>query len=220
MAVSQMQRAQIFAHSSHRAALIKDLQNLEIIHIINLNEQEDSTSEAESEAVNEVRAIVRGMQNDLSLLQSTIGYLARFEQKKGFIAGLLGSQVVFSSQDYSNITTQVAHGDWRAICNECQSLETQVLNLTSRESRLRSDRENLLLWSDLDVPIERIQDTEKTAIRIGVIPLAAYDSLRAEIGSSEVDVAFEVVGQTKTELYLVVIFLKEDEQEITPLRTR
>ena len=36
MAVSQMQRVRIFAHSSHRASLLKDLQELEIIHINNI----------------------------------------------------------------------------------------------------------------------------------------------------------------------------------------
>ena len=84
MAVSQMQRVRIFAHSSHRASLVKDLQDLEIVHINNVNE------EAESPAESEVRANVRGLQSDLSRLQFTIDYLAKFEPKKGLVAGFLG----------------------------------------------------------------------------------------------------------------------------------
>jgi V/A-type H+-transporting ATPase subunit I len=225
MAVSQMQRAQIFAHSSHRAQLIRDLQNLEIIHIVSLNEQEETAGEIPSLPESgetsvleeEIRGIIRGIQGDLSHLQSTIDYLADFEQKKGFISSLLGSRVVISSQEYSQLSKEIAHGEWRGICSECRALEDQTLNLTSREGRLKSDRENLRIWSNLDVPIEEIRDTEKTAIRIGVVPVTAYDGLLAEANSSGVDVALEIIGQTKTEIYVVVIFLQEDEQEVTPI---
>lgn len=228
MAVSQMQRAQVFAHSSHRAQLIRDLQNLEIIHIVNLNEQEETAGEIpvlpESRETSvleeEIRGIIRGIQGDLSNLQSTVDYLADFEQKKGFIAGLLGSRVVISSQEYSQLSKEIAHGEWRGVCNECRALEDQALNLTSREGRLKSDRANLQIWSNLDVPIEEIRDTEKTAIRIGVVPTAAYEGLLAEVNSSGVDVALETVGQTKTEVYAVVIFLQEDEQEATPILSK
>ena len=91
MAVSQMRRVQIFAHSSHRAALIKGLQDLKIIHINDLREQEEPASEAPAES--ETRVIIRGIQNDLSRLQSTIDYLANFEPKKGFIEGLFGGKI-------------------------------------------------------------------------------------------------------------------------------
>jgi V/A-type H+-transporting ATPase subunit I len=218
MAVSPMRRVQVFAHSSHRASLVKDLQDLEIIHINDLSEQEEPGSEAPAET--EVRTIVRGIQNDLSRLQSTIDYLADFEQEKGFIAGLFGGKIVLSSKEYVDISREVAHGEWRSMCNECQSLEEQALSLTNREDRLRNDREHLLLWSNLDVPIEEIKDTEKTAIRIGIAPISTYEGLLAELDDSEVDVALEIVGQTKTELQLVVIFLKEDEQAASSILTR
>ncbi len=218
MAVSQMRRVQVLSHSSHRASLIKDLQDLEIIHINNLNEQEEAAGDVPSGS--EVRDIIRGMENDSSRLQSTIEYLASFEPKKGFIAGMLGGGPVISSQEYADIIKEVAHGEWRGVCEECQSLQNQLTNSVNRENRLRSDRENLRLWGNLDVPIEEIHDTEETAIRIGVIPLSTYDNLLADLESSEVDMAFEKVGETKTEAQVVLIFLKADEQAATAILTR
>ena len=218
MAVSQMRRVQIFAHSSHRAALVKGLQDLKIIHINDLREQEEPASEASAES--ETRVIIRGIQSDLSRLQSTIDYLANFEQKKGFVEGLFGGKIVLSSQEYADTAKDVAHGEWRTICNECQSIEEQSAILTSREGRLNNDKQHLLLWADLDVPIEEIQDTEKAAIRMGIVPVSTYDALVAELKSSEIDVTYETVGGTKTEINLVAIFLKEDEQEATAILTR
>ena len=61
MAISQMRRVQLFVHNSHRASLIKDLQGMEIIHINNLNQQEEPTTELPSDS--EVKDNIRGMQN-------------------------------------------------------------------------------------------------------------------------------------------------------------
>lgn len=218
MAVSQMRRVQLLVHSSHRASLIKDLQDLEIIHINDLNEQEDATGDVPAE--NEVRDIIRGIENDLSRLQSTINYLAGFEAKKGFLAGMMGGGPVVSSQEYKEATKEVSHGEWRGICDQCQSLQDEFANSNNRENRLRSDRENLRLWGNLDVSIEEIQDTEQTAIRIGIVPASTYNSLLADIDGSEIDMAFEIVGETKTEIQLVAIFPKADEQEASAILTR
>jgi len=209
MAVSQMQRVRIFAHSSHRASLVKDLQDLENVHINNVNEETESPIESE------VRANVRGLQSDLSRLQFTIDYLAKFEPKKSLIAGFLsGGKPLFTSQEYTNIGEETEKGDWRSICDECQSMEEQTARYSSRISRLHTEEEHLSFWCDLDVPIEEIHDTEKVAIRMGVIPMSFVDSLLADIEGPNLDVTFDAVGMTKAEINVVVMFLKSEEHEV------
>lgn len=212
MAVSQMQRVRIFAHSSHRASLVKDLQDLEIVHINNVNE------EIESPAENEVRANVRGIQSDLSRLQFTIDYLARFELKKGLVASFLGGgKPLFSSQEYNSIAEETADGEWRKVCDECQSMEEQTARFSSRISRLHAEQANLNLWRNLDVPVEKLTDTEKVSIRIGVMPAIFVDSLRDDIRNSDLKLGFEIVEMTGGDAYVVVMFLKVEEDEITSI---
>jgi len=212
MAVSQMQRVRIFAHSSHRESLVKDLQDLEIVHINNVNE------EIESPAENEVRANVRGIQSDLSRLQFTIDYLARFEPKKGLVASFLGGgKPLFSSQEYNSIAEETADGEWRKVCDECQSMEEQTARFSSRISRLHAEQANLNLWRNLDVPVEKLTDTEKVSIRIGVMPAISVDSLRDDIRNSDLKLGFEIVEMTGGEAYVVVMFLKVEEDEITSI---
>jgi len=209
MAVSQMQRVRIFAHSSHRASLVKDLQDLETVHINNINEEAEPSTESE------IRAIVRGIQSDLSRLQFTIDYLARFEPKKGLIDSFRGGgKPLFSSQEYTGIGEEATKGDWRKICDECQSMEEQTARLSSRISRLHTEEEHLNFWCDLDVPVEEIHDTEKVAVRMGVVPMSFVDSLLADIEGPNLDVYFDVVGMTKAEINVVVMFLKSEEHEV------
>lgn len=215
MAVSQMRKVQIFTHKSHRESLIKDLHDMEIIHINDLNESGESTEETIQDT--EIKAI-RNIQNDLLNLRSAINYLASYEPKKGFIAGMLGGgKPTLSPEEYKQISIEAESNEWRNICDECQSMQDQISRLAGRESRLIAEKENLSLWSGLDASIESIRDTEKTAIRIGIIPLNTYDLLVAEIKRLNLDVALETVGNTRTDINIVIIFLKSEEQSISSL---
>lgn len=221
MAVSQMQRVQIYTHSSHQASLINDLQDLEIIHINNINDQSESASEVpEVPAESELKDIIRSMQNDLSRLQTTITYLADFKEKKGLLGGLMGGRITLSSQEYSDIVNKADQSQWRNICDECQALAEQTTRLSSRENRLYADKENLLQWYNLDAPVEALRDTDKTIIRIGSIPISVYGEFLSDASSSEADIAVETVKQTRNEVNLVVIFLKENEQKASALLSR
>jgi V/A-type H+-transporting ATPase subunit I len=210
MAVSQMQRVRIFAHNSHRASLINDLQNLEIVHINNINEETESPSESE------VRVNVRNIQSDLSRLLFTIDYLTKFEPKKGFIDGFLGGgKPLFTSQEYTDIGEKTANGEWRSVCDECQSMEEQATRLSSRINRIHTEQQSLSSWRNLDVPVEEINDTEKVAIRMGVISANMAEELRIEIQNSNLNLAFEVVGTIAAEVNIIVMFLKSQEHEIS-----
>ena len=218
MAVSQMQKVQILTHNSHRASLIKDLQNLEIIHINNLNEQKETIDETLTES--EIRNRAKNIQNDLTRIGSAIDYLANFEQKQGFLAGFLGGKPVLSFQEYSNLKTEIDGREWRDVCDECQNMQDQSAKLISLENRLYSERENLIQWSNLDAPVEQIRDTEKTEVRIGIVPISTYDNLINEAKSSNLDILFEVIGKSRNDVNILVIFLNTDEQDVIPLLSR
>lgn len=213
MAVSQMQRVRIFAHNLYRASLVKDLQDLALVHINNISEETETALESTSE--NESRVKVRSLQNDLSRIQSTIDYLASFEPKKSLVNNLLGSgKPIISSQEYANIAVNIDNGEWQSICDECQSMQDQLVRLISLEGRLQSEKENLNHWLALDTPVESIHDTEKTAIRIGTIPASTYEFLINEIKISDINLHVETVGRSTSEVNVVVIFHKSNEADI------
>ncbi len=207
-----MQRVRIFAHNSHRASLIKDLQELEIVHINNINEEVESSTEGES------RTRIRNLQNDISRLQSTIQYLSNYEPKKGLLSGLMGSgKPLYSSSQYAEIGKKAESGEWRSISDECKMMEDHLARLTNQENRFRSEKESLKNWENLDTSIENLKDTEKTAIRVGIIPINSYDNLINEADSSGIDISIEIIGATTGEFNVVIIFIKSDEQVIAPL---
>jgi len=233
MAVNRMKKLQIVSHNSYRPELVKFLQDSEAIHIVDLKEEESpetepAESDSEADLMSQepglqmqpmIESIIRGMRNDLSELQFAIDYLATFETKKGFIAGLLENQVILSQQEYDEMLEQMDGQKWRDICHECHSLEEESIQLNAQQNKLNADESYLLPWSNLDTPLEDIHDTEKTAMKLGVIPIIGYDNLSVEIESGNTDVFFEVISETKREQYLLAIFLKEDEEIIMPILT-
>jgi V/A-type H+-transporting ATPase subunit I len=233
MAVNRMKKLQIVAHNSYRPELIRFLQHLEAIHIVDLAKEESSETapvefESESNSMSSksdsqmkpiIESAIRGVRNDLAELQFAINYLTKFEAKKGFIAGFLGSQVILSQQEYAEIIEDMDSQKWLNICHECRSLEEEDLQLTVQQNKLNTDKSYLLPWSNLDAPLEEIHDTEKTALKLGIIPIIGYDNLCAEIENRSIDVSFETISETKREKYLWVIFLKEDADIIMPILT-
>ena len=231
MAVNRMKKVQILTHESHRAALIKHLQDSGVLHITDLTEEspesadsDDSQEVLKSEAHIEwdeketVEDIIRGMRRDLSELEFAINYLSRFEEKKGFISGLLGDGVIFSPEEYSDVIESL--GSPQETCKECRDLEDKAAQLSAQQNRLQTDRAYLIQWINFDLPLEELHDTEKTTIRLGVVPTAVYEDMLAEIESSEVDVFFEDISEDRTNKYLAVIFLKEHEEIAMPILTK
>ena len=240
MAVNRMNKLQIVAHSSYHPELVKFLQDSEVVHIVDLMEQEspepedttsafladaelehepDSMNPSESSMKPMIESIIRGMRNDLAELQFAIIYLAKFETKKGFLSGFLANQVILSQQEYTEVLEHTASRKWRDICHECRSLEEEATQLTAQQNKLNADKSYLLPWSNLDTPLEEIHDTEKTVMKLGVIPIIGYDNLKLEIESRGIDISFEIISETKIEKYLLVIFLKEEEDIIMPILT-
>ncbi len=233
MAVNRMKKVQILTHESHRAALIKHLQDSGVLHITDLTEespeldgsedlQEGLKSEAQSEwdEKETVEDIIRGMRRDLSELEFAINYLSRFEEKKGFISGLLGDGVIFSPEEYSDVIESLSSGRWQEICKECRDLEDKAAQLSAQQNRLQTDKAYLIPWINFDLPLEELHDTEKTTIRLGVVPTAVYEEMLAEIENADIDVFFEDISEDRTNKYLAVIFLKEYEEIAMPILTK
>jgi len=166
-----------------------------------------------------IESIIRGMRDDLAELQFAINYLTKFETKKGFLSGFLANQVILSQQEYAEVLEHTDSRNWRDICHECRSLEEEVTQLTAQQNKLNADKSYLLPWSNLDTPLEEIHDTEKTVMKLGVIPIIGYDNLKLEIESRGIDISFEIISETKIDKYLLVIFLKEEEDIIMPILT-
>ena len=243
MAVNRMKKLQIVAHNSYHPELVKSLQDSEVIHIVDLTEQEssepedttkpsasltDAELEYEPDSMRQrhrlrmqpmIEGIIRGMRDDLAELQFAINYLATFETKKSFLSGFLENQIIFSQQEYAEILEHTDSQKSLNICRECRSLGEEATQLIAQQNKLDTDKSYLLPWSNLDTPLEEIHDTEKTVMRLGIIPIIGYDNLSVEIESRGIDVFFEIITETKREKYLLVIFLKEDEDIIMPILT-
>ncbi|MFQ6041624.1 MAG: V-type ATP synthase subunit I [Candidatus Poribacteria bacterium] len=231
MAVNRMQKLQLVAHNSYRPALIKFLQDLEVLHIVDLTQEassETAASELESEPdlVSQepesriqptIESIIRGMRDDLSELQFAINYLTKFEMKRGFLSGFLENQVMLSEEEYADILAGIDAQKWQDICNECRSLEAEFIQLTNRQNKLKNDKSYLLPWPNLDISLDEIRDTEKTVVRLGIIPIIDYNKLSVEIEGRGIDVFFEIISESKIEKYLLAVFLKEDEDIIMPM---
>lgn len=215
MAVSQMSKVHIYAHNSLKTRLIKHLQDLEMIHITNLRETSEDGDEEKTPEAQESEA-AKNLRGDLSNLEFAIDYLKNYDETEG--GGFLsGGKLLFSPQEYQEIIEEEPYEKWHNVANECRDLSDKKAQLENRKSRLQDQINNLSLWSNLDIPIEEIADTENVAVRVGNLPKTSYPEMLNEIEESEVDIEIELVNEDQAHTYIFAAFLKEDEDTISPI---
>jgi V/A-type H+-transporting ATPase subunit I len=215
MAVSQMSKVHIYAHDSLKARLIKHLQDLKIIHITNLRENLEESDEESGLEVQESEA-ARNLRRDLSNLDFAIDYLKDYDKTEG--GGFLsGGKILFSPQEYQEVIQEEPYERWHKVANECRDISDKKNQLDSRKERLQDQIDSLYLWSNLDVPIEDIADTENVAVRVGSISTTSYPEMLNEIRESDVDVDVEVINETQTQTYIFAVFLKEAEETMSSI---
>jgi len=214
MAVSRMSKVQIYAHNSLKSKIVKHLQSLDIIQIINVQEALEGDDSQGSEV--EESETARLLEKDLSSLEFAIDYLKDYDQTEG--GGFLsGGKLLFSPQEYKKILDEERYKKWHKITSRCREVSDEKTRLDSRIDRLQSESEDLSLWSNLDIVIEEISDTENVAVRAGTLPNAFYPEMLNEISESEIDVEFDVVSKDQDLTYILAVFLKENEEAISSI---
>lgn len=217
-----MAKVQIVAHDSLRDELLDFLQDRGVIHITDLRskvEGEDEGSEGESRADPRRAERIRRLTETLSRLQFAIDYLAPFEPKKGgFLSSLAGgSKVVIPPDQYERITSPEGAEELLRVADRCHQLSSEISRLEGRLSRIRADREGLQVWRNLDAPIELLEDTERTVIRVGSVPAQTFQEMISELSGALPFHHVELINTSGAESYVIVAFLKEAEGEVSPI---
>ncbi|HID56929.1 TPA: V-type ATP synthase subunit I [Candidatus Poribacteria bacterium] len=215
MAVCRMSKVQIIAHNSLRDEIVGYLHEKGIIHITNLREKVEEAEEIESDPERPQR--IRELTEILSRIQFAIDYLGQFEERKGGLFSFSGGKLLLSPDRYAEIISSEALPKWREIADRCYELSGEVNRLESQLSRINADRAGLQVWWNLDVPIERLRDTDKVAVRVGSIPSMAYQDMASELEETTPYHHLETINLTGTEAYFVLTFLKEEEPNINPI---
>ena len=167
MAISQMQKINMIGIKSQCADIISFLESLNVIQINRIEKTQIEKHKDFLKPIQENLALEE-FSKELSELQTTIDFLSRFEQKKGFVSSLIEGKILLSSEEFEKTALKF---DYREI-HESSTLTQKELHKTEREiGVLHAQYNQLISWKPLRLSLDasNITDTVKYILLTGAI---------------------------------------------------
>ncbi|MFB0527126.1 MAG: hypothetical protein ACETVO_06630, partial [bacterium] len=207
MAISKIRKIQIIGHNSIRENVLSLLHKWGVVEINDLREEltRDYFMESRQESISEDRLIK---------VQYLLDFLARFQEKSTFLEGLTQEKLVLDRVELANILETFKLDE---VYSQCKHLGEEFGELEIERKRLNEEKTILIPWRDLLLDLSDLVDTDKTGVVPGVVPVKNYKKFSSELEKSPSPSYWCEVRRDKTSVYMVLIFLKQEIDNITPL---
>jgi V/A-type H+-transporting ATPase subunit I len=208
MALSSMQKVLLAVHETEKEKLLETLQKEEILHITDLTQ---------SPLVDEYPDLVpreeitdKNLEEYTSEIKKAIDLLDPYAVKQAdILAQFVGYKIRLTDDEYRTLTMEF---DPIPVLRECQSIQTRMSELGAKSPGLRSRRELLEPWVELDIPLEEIASTENAVCVPGTMPGSPPPSeLQHTLGESGIQV--EIVHREPNRTYLLAYYLRNEESK-------
>jgi V/A-type H+-transporting ATPase subunit I len=225
MVVAQMQRLYLIAHRSERELILQELQRLGIVQITNLTQRLSKSRELSEMLKNETTTDLSEYDSMLTELKYAIDFLKDYEQKPSFIKELIkslieslfGVKLLVEEKEYKEVISNLPK--YLELCKTCRKLESRLNRLRSERNKLTTLLEHLVRWKKLTLPLELLDDTEKTRTMLGTIQAKHYDGFCKELARIP-EVQLQSIDSYYNECYLMLTFLKAREKEVENILKR
>ncbi len=205
MAIVKVKKVTFVVHKSEKDQLIDTLQEEGIIHITDVREDPALKDLPE---VREKKPEIADPEIEyrLSRIKRAIEFINQFDTKKSFLETFFEIKPEITEEDLKRIPREY---DYEAVLEKIEGIEKRLGEIKNLESAIQGKIETLRKWYDLDIPVEKLGESERVEVLAGTVPLSHEDSLRA-IENAEVS----VVSRDSRLTYAVIVFLKEDAQKV------
>ena len=197
MAIVKMKRLSLVGMAPDREELLRRLQSLGCVEV------EEPDGEADEEALSLLTRTDDGAlaaaKAEAAALSAALRILDRYDKEKG---GLLKTRPQISEGE---LFDEEAALEARQAAQTIDEQERRLAAIAAEEGRLRTQKEALSPWLELDVPLES-SSTKDVAVVFGTLPVRTdWDALGAELGALTDLYELERAGRDRDALYLLAV---------------
>ena len=197
MAIVKMKRLSLVGMAPDREELLRRLQSLGCVEV------EEPDGEADEEALSLLTRTDDGAlaaaKAEAAALSAALRILDRYDKEKG---GLLKTRPQISEGE---LFDEEAALEARQAAQTIDEQERRLAAIAAEEGRLRTQKEALSPWLELDVPLES-SSTKDVAVVSGTLPVRTdWDALGAELGALTDLYELERAGRDRDAQYLLAV---------------
>jgi V/A-type H+-transporting ATPase subunit I len=194
MAISKIKKIEIIGLKKDADAVIRLLQQLGAVEL----------TAVERAGTADTQNIKAAEQLHLAEVDEAISYLAGFEKKKGFFESIIKFKPLVFKQQLKDI---MARFDYQDFIKRLSHLRNHLKNLCQHKERLYQERQSLVNWQRLRMPLEDLRSTQTCGILLGTIRNADYSNLLGDFKKEGINLFCDVIKQDKTNSSLVIFYL-------------
>lgn len=183
MAIVEMKKMRLVAMKRDRAKILHQIQRLAAVQII------EGDREALKEYAHGDASRFDELQKQVSRLDTAISKLKPYDKTKG---GLISLKPVRTSDDAAQALA--AKNDVFELVKRLEEIDRTLNDLRSREAKENAQIAQLGLWEGLDLPLEEIEDTKNTVVRLLNVPEKTLEAFKSALGAFQVAPEFRVVS--------------------------
>ena len=197
MAIVKMKRLSLVGMAPDREELLRRLQSLGCVEV------EEPDGEADEEALSLLTRTDDGAlaaaKAEAAALSAALRILDRYDKEKG---GLLKTRPQISEGE---LFDEEAALEARQAAQTIDEQERRLAAIAAEEGRLRTQKEALSPWLELDVPLES-SSTKDVAVVFGTLPVRTdWDALGGELGALTDLYELERAGRDRDAQYLLAV---------------
>jgi len=199
MALAEVKRVQIVAHSHLKMELLSSLQESALVQLEEANFEDFDLASSLPEASEHEHLLHR--------LKQALDYFSR-QEEKSFLKRIFAQKPSLHCQK----RREVLDFDFRSVLDELEKLEADKNELLGEIKFLEREGNFLSPLKELSLPVSSVEPTDSTEIVLGSIPLPQFGELQKL--AEEEAIWFEVIHQDKRKIHLLVFYLKKEKSQL------
>lgn len=213
MAIVKMNKFTLFAFENEKEALLERLQRFESVQFIDLQSKLENEELSFLKSAAEDKEIL-SRESDLSKIKFSLEFLKPYiDKESGIQAFRKGKKVI----TFDELEEQIKSIEWISIYEELREKEGKQNSLMNEKTKIESEIETLLPWSNFDCSFEQLKNLRYTSYFLGTIPTNLKDSFTEEFQKETEYSYLEFINQGKDDAYLLAIVIKELEEKCSEI---
>lgn len=214
MAIVKMSKFSLFVFDSERETLLNELQKFKYVHFVNLEENEELIEDGLEvltipEKIEEVNEEISKVNYALNLLSK------HYERETGIKAMIQGKETL----TFEELEKKALEFDFLPIYKKLRELSSKIDDYEQEATRLRAQRDELLLWERLDYPIKDLGILKQCQVYTGIIPLKMKDRLNEDLLDLEYTYT-EFINEDKKNIYFFALSSKDESHKLNDILRR
>lgn len=192
MAISRIKKIRIISYQEEKDRLVDYLQDKGIIQII---------STKEFPFLENLSVSTLDLKENLENIKEALEFLKSFSEDL--------ERVFLTEEEFKSLIKEF---DYNGFLKRLSQIRKEIEDLNSLKVKLNQDYENLILWKNLDLPLEYLLPTLCTETILGFLPKKKYQNFINQI--YPLKIYFKEINQDKTKKYILITYLIEDQQNL------